>query len=74
MTDAPSAVQHMLGSVRLGGVTDEAVLDVMAKVPREAFVDAAMADYAWDNLALPISDGQTISQPLMVGLMTQARG
>ncbi|MEO0412039.1 MAG: protein-L-isoaspartate(D-aspartate) O-methyltransferase [Pseudomonadota bacterium] len=72
MPDRQTAVEQLLDGLRAGGVSDAAVLDVMAKMPRDQFVDDTMADYAWDNLALPISDGQTISQPLMVGLMTQA--
>lgn len=72
MPDRQTIVEHLLDSLRVGGVQDPAVLDVMAKMPRDQFVDESMADYAWDNLALPIADGQTISQPLMVALMTQA--
>lgn len=69
---ADPAKTELLESLRSGGVTNDAVLNVMADIPRDAFVDEEMADYAWDNLALPIASGQTISQPLMVGLMTQA--
>lgn len=54
------------------GITDAAVLRAMRSVPREAFVDAAMADFAYDDAALPIDDGQTISQPFVVATMLQA--
>lgn len=67
-----TVVERLLDALRSGGVTSPQVLDAMARVPRDQFVDEAMMEYAWDNLALPIGDDQTISQPLMVGLMTQA--
>jgi protein-L-isoaspartate(D-aspartate) O-methyltransferase len=57
---------------RHGGVTDPRVLDAMATVPREEFVPGARREDAYDERALPIDDGQTISQPLIVALMTQA--
>jgi len=44
----------------------------MERIPRESFVEEPFLDQAWANHALPISCGQTISQPLVVGLMTQA--
>ncbi len=43
----------------------------MANVPREAFVDEAFAHQAWENMALPIGFGQTISQPYIVARMTE---
>ncbi|MEM6683128.1 MAG: protein-L-isoaspartate(D-aspartate) O-methyltransferase [Pseudomonadota bacterium] len=67
-----TVVENLLDALRSGGVTRPDVLDAIATVPRDQFIDEEMADYAWDNLALPIGDEQTISQPLMVGLMTQA--
>lgn len=53
------------------GVTDKRVLDVMLSLPRHAFIDEALANRAYDNISLPIGFGQTISQPYIVGLMTQ---
>lgn len=53
-------------------VVDERVLDAMGRVPREEFVGADAAPVAYQNRPLPIGHGQTISQPLMVALMTQA--
>jgi protein-L-isoaspartate(D-aspartate) O-methyltransferase len=47
-----------------------AVMDAMARVPREAFVPAELADQAYVNRPLPIGHGQTISQPFIVALMT----
>lgn len=58
--------------LRNSGVTDTAVLSAMERIPRENFVEESFLDQAWANRALPISCGQTISQPLVVGLMTQA--
>ena len=53
-------------------VVDQRVLDAMSRVPREEFVGAEAAPVAYQNRPLPIGHGQTISQPLMVALMTQA--
>lgn len=53
-------------------ISDERVLDAMWRVPRELFVTAVNYAYAYDDRPLPISDGQTISQPFIVALMTQA--
>src|SRR5687767_14449942 len=52
------------------GLRDEAVLAAMRKVPRHAFVESAFAEAAYEDRPLPIGDGQTISQPLTVGLQT----
>ncbi len=53
-------------------VSDQRVLDAMASVPREAFVPPEVRPHAYEDRALPIGEGQTISQPLIVGFMTQA--
>jgi protein-L-isoaspartate(D-aspartate) O-methyltransferase len=53
-------------------IADRAVLDVMGRMPRHAFVDEAMANRAYGDNPLPIGYGQTISQPYMVAFMTQA--
>ncbi len=58
--------------LRNAGVTDTRVLAAIERVPREHFVEEAFLDQAYANQALPINCGQTISQPLVVGLMTQA--
>jgi len=57
--------------LRARGVRDERVLAAMAAVPREAFVPRHLRDLAYADEALPIERGQTISQPLMVALMTE---
>ena len=53
------------------GIEDKAVLTTMEKVPRELFVPHEYRDSAYKDGPLPISEGQTISQPYMVALMTQ---
>lgn len=53
------------------GIDNEVVLDVMRRVPRHLFVDEALAHRAYEDTALPIGYGQTISQPYIVALMTQ---
>lgn len=55
-----------------GGVKDPRVREVMGKIPRHRFVEKGMEDQAYLDRPLPIGQGQTISQPLIVGLMTQA--
>ncbi|MEJ2034126.1 MAG: protein-L-isoaspartate(D-aspartate) O-methyltransferase [Deltaproteobacteria bacterium] len=54
------------------GVTEQRVLQAMEFVPREFFVEEALRGQAYGDHALPIGEGQTISQPYVVGLMTQA--
>ena len=56
------------------GVTDKRVLDAMRQVPREAFVQAGMEEFAYEDSPLPIAAGQTISQPYIVALMIEAAG
>ena len=56
--------------LREEGITNEAVLDVIRNTPRHLFVDEALASRAYENTALPIGKGQTISQPYIVALMT----
>ncbi len=53
------------------GIDNETVLDVMRRVPRHLFVDEALAHRAYEDTALPIGYGQTISQPYIVAIMTQ---
>jgi len=54
------------------GIRDPLVLAAMRTVPRERFVDAAMAEFAYDDSPLPIDAGQTISQPYIVAAMIEA--
>lgn len=54
------------------GVRDRRVLEAMATVPREAFVDPGLAEFAYEDAPLPIGAGQTISQPYIVALMIEA--
>ncbi|HEV8014959.1 MAG TPA: protein-L-isoaspartate(D-aspartate) O-methyltransferase [Stellaceae bacterium] len=63
---------RLIDELRAEGITDERVLKAIAAVPREQFVPAAFRDRAYENVALPIGHGQTISQPYIVALMTQA--
>jgi protein-L-isoaspartate(D-aspartate) O-methyltransferase len=58
--------------LRPHGVTDERVLQAMASVPREEFLSPRMRRHAYEDRALAIECGQTISQPLVVALMIQA--
>jgi protein-L-isoaspartate(D-aspartate) O-methyltransferase len=53
------------------GVTDPRVLAAMRRVPRDLFVEEALRERAYGDHPLPIGDGQTISQPYMVGKMTE---
>jgi protein-L-isoaspartate(D-aspartate) O-methyltransferase len=63
---------RLVMDLRNAGVSDTRVLAAIERIPRETFVEEAFQDQAYANQALPISCGQTISQPLVVGLMTQA--
>jgi protein-L-isoaspartate(D-aspartate) O-methyltransferase len=57
--------------LRARGVTSESVLEAMGVLPRELFVRSDLIAHAYDDEALPIAGGQTISQPYMVGRMTE---
>ena len=64
--------ERLVTRLRDEGITDENVLDAIRTVPRHIFVDEALASRAYEDVALPIGMGQTISQPFIVALMTQA--
>jgi len=61
----------MVQQVAARGVADLRVLEAMRRVPRHRFVDEALQDQAYGDHPLPIGDGQTISQPFIVGRMTE---
>jgi protein-L-isoaspartate(D-aspartate) O-methyltransferase len=63
---------RLIDELEARGITDRRVLEAIRTVPREAFVPPDLRARAYDNHALPIEEGQSISQPLMVALMTQA--
>jgi protein-L-isoaspartate(D-aspartate) O-methyltransferase len=66
---------RMVERLRDQGVKDELVLNAMAEVPRHIFVDEALSSRAYDDVALPIGFGQTISNPFTVARMVElARG
>jgi len=62
---------RMVERLREEGIRDEAVLAAMNAIPRHIFVDEALAIRAYENTALPIGSGQTISQPWVVARMTE---
>jgi len=64
--------QLMVEKLRQLGIGDERILDVMARVPRHRFIHKADWERAYINRPLPIAAGQTISQPYIVALMTEA--
>ncbi|MFC0142358.1 protein-L-isoaspartate(D-aspartate) O-methyltransferase [Erwinia mallotivora] len=64
----------LVAQLRQQGIDDERLLKVIEEVPRERFVDEAFEHKAWENTALPIGSGQTISQPYMVAKMTSLLG
>jgi protein-L-isoaspartate(D-aspartate) O-methyltransferase len=65
------AAERLVKILASKGITDDRVLDAFRSVPRHLFVDGAMYAQAYDDNALPIGSGQTISQPYVVALMTQ---
>jgi protein-L-isoaspartate(D-aspartate) O-methyltransferase len=75
MTDGPSDAERkmqFLYTLRSKGVTDKRVLTAMEQIDRGPFIRGIFAERAYDDMPLPIACGQTISQPSVVGLMTQA--
>ncbi len=63
---------RLIATLRKQGITSERVLTAIAEVPREDFLPTGLRSKAYKNVALPIGHGQTISQPYIVALMTQA--
>jgi protein-L-isoaspartate(D-aspartate) O-methyltransferase len=63
---------RLIMELRQQGINDTQVLGAIERVPREAFIPEQFQDKSYDNIALPIGNGQTISQPYIVALMTQA--
>lgn len=63
---------RLLMDLRRSGVTDTRVLSAIERTPRDLFVPVPFADQSYENVALPIGQGQTISQPEIVAAMTQA--
>ena len=63
---------RLIMHLRRSGIVDTDVLSAIERVPRELFVPEEFSDKTWEDVALPIGYGQTISQPLVVALMTQA--
>ena len=72
MDEAAERQMAFLFALRSKGVMDKTVLEAMEKVDRGAFVKGLFAERAYEDMPLPIACGQTISQPSVVGLMTQA--
>ena len=62
---------RMIEMLRAEGIANERVLGAMAEIPRHLFVDEGIASRAYEDVALPIGHGQTISSPFIVALMTQ---
>lgn len=71
MNDDARKIRLVL-ELRRQGISDTEVLSAIERVPRELFVPEAFLDQAYENVALPIGAGQTISQPLVVAAMTGA--
>jgi len=69
--DPHVAVERLIKVLRANGIADRRILDAFRKVPRHLFVDGAMYAQAYDDNALPIGFGQTISQPTIVARMTE---
>src|SRR4051812_48980972 len=69
---ADTALARLILALRSQGVTDGAVLNAIETTPREIFTPDLFKERAFEDSALPIACGQTISQPFIVGLMTQA--
>ncbi|MFW2374851.1 MAG: protein-L-isoaspartate(D-aspartate) O-methyltransferase [Gammaproteobacteria bacterium] len=63
---------RLVQRLREKGIQDERVLDVIRTIPRHLFVDEALSSRSYEDTALPIGHGQTISQPFIVARMTEA--
>ena len=73
MPDLSALREHMVrDQIAARGIRDGRVLAAMRAIPREAFMPEALAEFAYADNPLPIAEGQTISQPYIVALMTAA--
>jgi len=63
---------ELIESLRLKGIENESLLQAMLKVEREKFIPTGVSQHAYKDIALPIGNGQTISQPYTIAIMTQA--
>jgi protein-L-isoaspartate(D-aspartate) O-methyltransferase len=63
--------ERLVSRLRESGIQDVRVIDIMRSTPRHFFIDEALAHQAYDDTALPIGHGQTISQPWVVARMTE---
>ena len=72
MIDSATLKMQFLFSLRKAGIVDKQVLAAMERVDRKNFVNDVFSEKAYEDTPLPIACGQTISQPTVVGLMTQA--
>ncbi len=72
--DQFAAARNRMVDVQIArrGVADRRVLEAMRQVPREAFMAQRLHEFAYEDSPLPIEEGQTISQPYIVALMTEA--
>ena len=61
---------HLIMKLRGQGLRSSEVLTAIEKIPRDLFVEKALRNHAWENVPLPIGEGQTISQPYIVAFMT----
>ena len=66
--------KKLIAAIKIKGITDEAVLAAMVKVPRHVFFDNAFLEHAYQDKAFPIGQGQTISQPYTVAFQTVLLG
>ena len=71
MSDEPRKIRLIM-ELRQQGISDTKVLSALERIPREKFVQESFRDQAYENIALPIHHGQTISQPYVVAYMTEA--
>jgi protein-L-isoaspartate(D-aspartate) O-methyltransferase len=69
---AASRKIRLIMELRRAGIADTEVLSAIERIPREAFTPESFRHQAYENLAIPIGQGQTLSQPQVVALMTQA--
>ncbi|WP_443023774.1 protein-L-isoaspartate(D-aspartate) O-methyltransferase [Sneathiella sp.] len=69
--DNPAQKIRLIMELRRQGISNTDVLSTIERVPRDVFVSPTFRDRAYENIALPIASGQTISQPYIVAYMTQ---
>ena len=70
----PFRVMRLILELRQAGITDSALLNAFESLPRDIFLEGSLSEFAYDDVALPIACGQTVTRPSIVAVIVNALG